>query len=109
MKFFHFKKKHTEGGAPRHGLFHHFSQDAEVDWSFIFNLFIVATIAFLVVGFYVYTGLDKRLQGTPAKIGSSLSLFDEQALTKVIRQFGDNAAERTSVLQGYSGPNDPSL
>jgi hypothetical protein len=109
MKLFHLKKRHSGNQPPRHGVFHHLSQDADVDWSFIFVVFILVAIVCVTLGVRIYLGLDARLLGPLGKAGSSLSLFDDKALSKVIKQFDDNAAERNNILEQYSGPGDPSL
>ncbi len=109
MKIPFFHKKHASNQPPRHGLFHHIGQDAAVDWSFIFILFLLTTIGLLAFGAYTYISLDARMTDTSHKVGSSLSLFDDKSLKAVMKQFDDTAAEEMRLERGYSGVADPSF
>ncbi|MBU6427348.1 hypothetical protein KGQ27_03925 [Patescibacteria group bacterium] len=86
------------------------SSDPYTDWA------LTVAVAFVIAVVMIFFGLTDYgraargdILGTVVAPKKIEDVFDTTALTQTLRAIDARAAERQSLLRGYSGPGDPSL
>ncbi|GEM_PF-1223303 len=104
------KKNGNKTGSNRsvQTMAHRIARDPYVDWAIVFIAAVIISVLLVVIGIYTYINMGSELtQASPQS--HSPAAVDTKDLNKVLDQFNERATERAVLLQGYSGPGDPSL
>ena len=100
-----------ESRSLRRERLHEVSRNPFMDWAIIFTIGAAIAVALAVSGAFYLESAANSLTGTAPMAPSTEAnaTIDTTALSKVLGGFDARAAERTSLLQGYSGSKDPSI
>lgn len=88
---------------------HRLVSDPFLDWVLIFSFALVAMMALVGVGIYVYLLTGAKLDAEVAPAKPAAMPLDEAKLGSVLREFDSRAEHTTAILRTYSAPRDPSL
>jgi len=102
-------RKKSRGSSDAEGGLHLISRDPYVDWSLILAVTVLASLAFIVLGFLTFEAATTRLDQSSLSPAATPVTFNEKALSDLLAAFDKRAAERTTLLKAYDGPGDPSL
>lgn len=107
LSFHHHKKVLTN--KDRDSLRHKFLNNPYLDWVIIILISTMLSLICIGIGFKNYFNVQKRLNEPLPDIKSSPIIFNSEELTKVLKQYDNQALEKTNFLKGYRGVSDPSL
>jgi hypothetical protein len=105
----HSQAHHPHKPSPTAGFFRRIGTDAYVDWTVTVVVSFMAVIAFALVGYGVYSGIDAGTDDSAAIVSTRHVPIDAALLDKTVKDAAARAAEHGALMKGYSGPDDPSL
>lgn len=110
MQFFSHSDIHASSKRPQDSFLHRILNDPYLDWSYMIIITTILSGVYIGAGFITYFNTQNSLSAaTNVTNSNSAQVFDSTALSRTLKDFDKRAAERASILKGYSAVGDPSL